>query len=114
MSPVAVESSDLDWGRADRRPASAPSANAFVAARLIDEDELIGSELRDLVRVVVLEIRVLLVCYLPGRLLRPLDRLQGPAYACLRHINPELLAHKTSHLVLIHARMCEKLLAKSV
>jgi hypothetical protein len=52
MSPIAVESSHLNGGRADGRPAGAPGADAFVAARLVDEDELVGSKLRDLVEVV--------------------------------------------------------------
>jgi hypothetical protein len=91
----------LDGSRADGRLASVPSANMFVAARLINEYELVGPKLRDLVKVIALEIRVLLLCYLPGHLLRPLDRLQRPTYACLRHFNTKPLAHKTSYLVLI-------------
>jgi hypothetical protein len=114
MSPIAVESSHLNGGRADGRPAGAPGADAFVAARLVDEDELVRSKLRDLVEVVALEIRILLPCDLPSGLFRPLNRRQRPAYACLRHLNAELVVYETSHLVLIQSRFCEKLFAKSI
>jgi hypothetical protein len=103
MSPIAVESSHLNGGRADRQPASALGANAFVAARLVDEDELVGSKLRDLVEVVALEIRILFPCDLPSSLLRPLNGRQRPAYACLRHLNAKLVMYKTSYVVLIQS-----------
>jgi hypothetical protein len=45
MSLVAVESSYLNRGCADRRLASTLSADAFVAARLVNKDELVGLEL---------------------------------------------------------------------
>jgi hypothetical protein len=114
MSPITVESTHLDWGRADGRPAGAPGADAFVAARLVDEDELVGSKLRDLVEVVALKIRILFPGDLPGGLLRPLNGRQRPAYACLRHLDAKLVIYETSHLVLIQSRFCEKLFAKSI
>lgn len=101
MSPIAMESSHLNGGRADGRPAGAPGADAFVATRLVNEDELVGSKLRDLVEVVALEIRILFPCDLPSGLLRPLNGRQRPAYGCLRHLNAELVVYETSHLVLI-------------
>jgi hypothetical protein len=64
--------------------------------------------------VVALEIRVLFPCYLSSSLLRPLDGRQCPAYACLRHLDAELVEYKASHLVLIQSRFCEKLFAKSI
>jgi hypothetical protein len=114
MSPVAVKSSHLNGGRANGRPAGAPSADAFIAARLVNEDELVGPKLQDLVEVVALEIRILFPYDLPSGLLRPLDGRQRPAYACPRHIDAELVVHKTSHLILIQSRFCEKLFAKSI
>jgi hypothetical protein len=98
---IAVELGNLDRSRADRRPAGVLSANTFVAARLINEYELVGLKLRDLVKVIALEICVLFLCYLLGRLLRLLDRLQRPTYTCLRYFNTKPLTHKTSYLVLI-------------
>ena len=80
MSPVTVESSHLDRGRANRRRAGAPGADAFVAARLVDEDELVGSKLRDLVEVVALDIRILFLHNWTSGLLRLFDeRLRLPA-----------------------------------
>ena len=114
MSPIAVESSHLDGSRADGRPARTPGADAFVAARLVDKDELVGSKLRDLVEVVALKIRILFPCYLSSSLLRPLNGRQSPAYACLRHLDTKLVLYKASHLVLIQSRFCEKLFAKSI
>jgi hypothetical protein len=113
MPLIAVESSHFNWGRANGRLAGASGADAFVAARLVDEDELAGSKLRDLVEVVTLKIRILFPCHLPSGLLRPLDRRQRPAYACLRHLNAELVEHEASRLVLIQSWFCEKLSAKS-
>jgi hypothetical protein len=73
----------LERGRADGRPAGAPGADALIAARLINEDELVRSKLRDLVEVVALEICILFLCDLSSGLLRPLDGRQRPAYTCL-------------------------------
>jgi hypothetical protein len=54
MSPIAVESSHLNRGRANRRLANALGADAFVAARLVNKDKLVGLKLRDLIEVVTL------------------------------------------------------------
>jgi hypothetical protein len=78
-----------------------------------DQDP-VGSELRNLVEVVALKFCVLLACCLPGLLLRPTYGLECPAYACVRHFNSKLFVHKTSYLVLIHARVREKLFAQSI
>jgi hypothetical protein len=69
MSPVAVELSYLNRSRANRRLASALGANALIAARLVNEDELVRSKLRDLVEVVALKICVLFLCDLLSGLL---------------------------------------------
>jgi hypothetical protein len=114
MSLVAIESSYLDGIRADGRPAGALSADAFVAARLVDKDELVGSELRDFVKVITLKICILLPCYPSSRLLRLFDRIQRSAYACLRHLNAKFVVYKPGHLILIQPSVSEKLFAKSI
>jgi hypothetical protein len=96
------------------QPASALGTNAFIAARLVNKDELVGSKLRDLVEVVALKIRILIACDLPSNLLQPLNKRQGPTYTYLRHLNTKLVVYKTSYLVLIQSRFCEKLFAKSI
>jgi hypothetical protein len=73
MSPVAVESSHLNGGCANGRLAGALGADALIAARLVNEDELVRSKLRDLVEVVALKICVLFLCDLSSGLLRLLD-----------------------------------------
>jgi hypothetical protein len=80
--------------------------------QIYQDQDPVGSELRNLVEVVAQKVCVLLACCLPGLLLRPTYGLECPA--CVRHFNTKLFVHKTSHLVLIHARVREKLFAQSI
>jgi hypothetical protein len=74
ISLLTLKSRNLNRSCPIGRPASPPETNAFIAARLIYKDKVLRGETRNLVQVVITQIRILSICNTTNLLLGPAPR----------------------------------------
>ena len=98
---VPVETSNLHRCYAKGRPASTPVANPLITPGLVDVNGMIRTELGQIIEVKVSQVRIAFLSYLASNLLRPLDRLEGPADVVRFDQNAKLVVQEHGHLVLV-------------
>ena len=98
---VPMETSDLHRCYAKGRPVGTPVANPLITSGLVNVNEIIRTELGQIIEVKISQVRITFLSYLASNLLRPLDRLKGPADIIRFDQNAKLVIQEHGHLVLV-------------
>jgi hypothetical protein len=101
ISAISMKASNLYRSYTERRPTSSPEADPFVTPRLVYINEMIRTELGQVMQVIVSEIGVALLGYMASNLFSLSDGLQCSADAVRYGMNAKLIIWEDGHLVLV-------------